>query len=613
MSLRRAILGLTCTVALAPAVQAPAQDKAAQEKPARIIAGIASANRLFEDLEMMVVELAGKKKSWEDNVYPNLEVFTIEVELDRPVRQDRVFDPTIGQHKAFIIPVLKKGLRPFLDDNLAPIGIDAKRIAAKTTPASPFYDLTGDVFPEGTKWFLRHQFDTAVITQGESEIPKDMADPSLDHKGLLDGENSYDLVVQMLTTKEDAASRAKSIEKLRKELDSSLESPRDDESPAAFKLRKRIAEQSLGSFEQFFTQSQRAFFGLSTSAETKTTHGDIIVTALEGTELAKIGENLGKTPSYFAGIVEPKDPVLTGRVNLAIDPKMQKRISDFAELSEPVGHERIDKEKKTTPEQKAARKKIESAILQIVGKNATLGVWDGLAEVTKQDSGTHVLIMAVKASDDGKLKSIVEQLPNAHEGYTVKTSAEKIGDVEVHHVTRAKQNDVAKKFWGSTDLYLAAGPDAIWMAKGQGGLEVLKAYIGKLGEKPADAATGRLAHLRFHAKPILEVNESFWEEMNIDLTKSLESMGLGLKKKDEPKKAVRPGQKEGKSTQAALKDYKWAEVALPAMDGKVDVIELTVDKTDKAVEGKIDVQTEVLKALGTVIADFADKNLGQQN
>jgi len=605
MIFRRTCLALGCLAAgfsMAGGTTARAADQ-----PARIVAGLSSADGLISDLEYVVSKLAGQKEQWEKNVYPNIEVFLIGVSTDRPVRMDTVVDAQDGKRPVFVIPVKKEDLKDFRDDNLAPIGIDSERVPGDPT----LYELTGDVLEPET-WWMRHAFEYAILSKSKTDTAKDVADPAIAQKGLFDTDKNYDLVVQLLTTAKEQEGRLKAVKRLRDESDAALKEPREGESKAAFELRKFLAAQQLDTFETVFAESSEMFIGWCTDSDAGKAFADVRVKALEGSDLEKNGTDLGTTQSIFAAIPESKDPVLKGRANIALAESLQKKVLDFATLSEPTAHERIDKDEKKTPEQKAASKKIVSTVREVLKKNADLGVIDAFMEITQLESGKHALVAGMRAKEGAILKTIVEQLPIANDRWTSKLSIETVGDVEIHQLTSTKPTDVVKEFWGTGDIYVGAGSETIWLAKGQGSLEVLKAAIAQQKEKVEAKDPSKFVTLRLHAKPILYINESFWDEMNIDLSGFIEKLGLfGEKKKDKPK-PTRPGQKAGEqksSTRDQIKNFKWAEPALAAMEGKVDVIDIVVERKENSIEGTLDIQTEVLKAAGSVIAKFAKDNL----
>ena len=581
----------------------------AAEKPGRIVAGIASADSLLSDLEYIISTLAGQKEQWNKNVYPNLEVFLIGVSTDRPVRMDTAIDSENGKRSIFVIPVEKANLTEFRDDNIAPIDIASERVPGDQT----LYELTGGVL-DPDSWWMRHAADYAIISKIKGDTAKDQEDPAKAHEGLFDTDKHYDLVVQLLTKADERDGRVKAVEKLRTESDASLKEPKDGESEAALKLRKVMARQQLDTFEQLFSQTQKMFLGWCTDSEAGRAFADIQIQALEGTELQKVGENLGTTVSHFAAIPEAKDPVLKARFNILLAKSVQKRLADFADAAGPAGRERIEKNEKRTPEQKEAGKAVYTVLIDLLAKNADLEALDAFAEVTKQESGKHVLVAGLKAKEGALLKTLAEKLPAANSQWTSMVSGEKIGDIDVHHLVNSKTTDVVKTFWGTGDMYIAAGPDTIWLAKGEGSLDVLKTYIEKGKGKAEEGDKTRIASVRFHAKPILTINDSFWEEIDFDVKKIVGQFGFlggGDEKKSKPK-TTRPGHKAGesKSTRDQLKNFKWAEAAMDSMtEGADDVVEVNFYRKEKSVDGLIDIRKDVLKAAGTVIAKFAKENL----
>ena len=86
----------------------------AEENESRVVAGMRSANVVIEELEHMVADLAGREESWENNIFPNIDIFLIGVDTEQPIRFDPIFSEQHGMELQPIIPLLDLDDRVFV-------------------------------------------------------------------------------------------------------------------------------------------------------------------------------------------------------------------------------------------------------------------------------------------------------------------------------------------------------------------------------------------------------------------------------------------------------------------------------------------------------------------
>src|SRR5690606_14271852 len=115
----RAMLALLCVTAASPV--------RAEDPPPRVVVVLKSSDALLADLEHVIAGQAGKKKEWENNVLPNIEIFLFGVDRAQPVRYDQIMGGEGGRREQAIVPVPPKDLKLFISDNLDPIDIIAKK------------------------------------------------------------------------------------------------------------------------------------------------------------------------------------------------------------------------------------------------------------------------------------------------------------------------------------------------------------------------------------------------------------------------------------------------------------------------------------------------------
>ena len=143
----------------------------ADDSETRIVVGMRSAKAVIDELEYMVSELAGRVDSYENNIFPNIDIFLIGVDTEKPIRFDPIFSEKHGMELQPIIPILD--LDEFLEDNLDPIGI----IPERDRRVKDLYELTGTVF-EGWLRVLKDP-EYVVIFPRKEAIPKGMDHPEL--------------------------------------------------------------------------------------------------------------------------------------------------------------------------------------------------------------------------------------------------------------------------------------------------------------------------------------------------------------------------------------------------------------------------------------------------
>ncbi len=587
--------------ALTLMLMSAARPVAAQENgtpPTRIVVVLKSSDEIIADLEHMVVGLADQQDDWENNVFPNIDIFLIGVDKAQPVRFDQLIAPEGGQRQQLMVPVAD--LNDFIKDNLDPIGIIVKRDRRDRD----LYELS-DVY-EG---WMRVKADYARFTVQEhpEDVPADMPDPSATHDDLL--AKGYDVAAQLQNTKTTPEQRTAAFATYRDNTLAGIQK-KPSESAEAFELRKANTAQTLETMERLFVQSSDVTIGWITDASKSEGRGEFLLVPIEGTELEKTVQAQAETSSYFANIATSDQSVLSGRLNVTLDELMTRQSADLYKLARPVAEQRIDETADITAEQKAARKEIAGLLLDMLSAGLDIGKWDGALEVTPADGGQHTALIGLRTADGSPMNKIVELLPTADSSYSTELNVETAGDVAIHKVTVTQNYPKAlQQFFGdSGEFYIGAGPEAVWISIGSGALDAMKAGIEAVGGDAPAEVSPTIASLDFRLLPVLQVMNQLRKDGDFDLLETLKNRGVIEEPaaSEESEEEAAPGAE----TAQMLKDFEWRDAALEALQGSDDRLHIQLDRVENRLEGDTTAATGLLKMIGELIAKFARENLG---
>jgi len=585
-----AFLAFTIALTLSSVVRA--------DEPIRIVAGLHSADKLLDDLEYIIVEKAGAKKSWEENIFPNIEIFLEGVDTTFPVRRDMLLDKERGNYNQFIIPITN--LDGFLLDNLDPIGI----IAERDRRDRELYELTGDIY-EG--WLrVLHRPKVVILSPEKTDIPKGMPHPYRLHKELVDA--NYLVFAELLNKADGIESRRKIFETFRDNTIKALEQL-EDESDAAFQLRVQQKKNQLSLLGLWVAELKHFRYGLTIDQKAHTGTSSVLFSPLPDTRLAKSVGELGTKASQFAAAKRPEDSVMSLRLNIPVDDIRVKEVQQVYELSRPVLDAAIDENEGPTAVEKAASKEIASLLNDVlVASTSTDGI-DAFAEIYPAGE-FHTAVVGVECKGQDKILELVKKLPEAVSVLTVKMDADKVGDLAIHHIQIGDALPGSlKDFYGpSGDIYVAVSDTAFWFSGGENALKDLKSTIESVTSAEDVKPDGKMVDLMMKTAPMLEAIYQLQQEEDLGLVDILLNRAKAQRKslqKDKKRKT-----EESESRVAALADFEWEETAIKALTGSSDTLTLIIEKNeDGDIEGTSVGEEGILKAVGKIIAKFADENL----
>jgi hypothetical protein len=558
----------------------------------------------------MVVDLGGDPKGWEANVFPNIDIFLYGIDRSKPIRFDQMIDAKSGQRSQFMVPLeAKTGLNDFIKDNLDPIGIVAKPVKRGD---KTYYQLGDPKLAGNPKnqnvydGWMRVANGYAYISTQESDVPAGIAAPDASHKLLLD--QGYDLAVQLSNADTTLDQRQASFAKFRENTLAGVKK-RLNETKEAFALREKNSQQSLETMERVFVESSELTIGWVTDSEKNEGRGHFGLSAVAGTALETTLKAQAVQPGYFQNIKSADNAVLSGRLNFTFDDLLKNQFSEIYELSQPVNHQKIDATEGLTDKQKEARKAINDHLFAMLDAGLQLGGWDGVVEVTPQESGTHNFLFGIRSADGTKAAEIMALLPDAKQGWNTELDVDSEGEVKIHKLTITQNYPKAlQDFFGkSGEFFVGTGANAVWISGGENALQAMKEGVQAVAtsaEKPDPV----IARLDLRLLPVLQVFKGLRDEGVLDLMQKLQSNAP----EEEPAKDgdAEKAEKPGSETARMLQDFEWREAAIEALSGSNDKLHMHLERVEDHLEGTTTTAEGLLKMLGVLIAKFAKENLG---
>jgi hypothetical protein len=582
----RCLLALTLAVGL---ISSPTLARAG-ETDDRVVAFLVSPDELIADVKHIVVELAQEEKAWKNNVLPNLEIWLFGVEASKPVALDVLFTPDKGRVIEFHVPIADR--REFLGSNLGDVGVVVKKDASNPN----LYKLSEVI--EGWLLFTKDKGqEYGSIVTNKANLPKEPPVGRFTHFQ----KAGYEAGIRWSALENTRAERDKGFDKMLSEVTSNIKK-RPEETNAQFELRKLVLEQNTQRLARMFTNTSELLAGWKTDAKARSYGGSSRMVGLPGTDVEKNIASIGTVSSKFAKVTTPENSAMFARVMLPLAEVYQKEQARTFNASLAALKERIDAKEDLDADTKAARKELSEKVVQIATDSLGLGWMDVYAELVPSTGSLYNGIVGVRVKDSATAQEIVKLLPRAQPGWNVKMNAEEFGGAQLHQVDmKGKLPSTLKVHFGEAgEAWVATGEETIWIAAGPEGLTRLKAALTSDGKENT-----RPVHAVMHVEPALRIGKSLTEDRDIELFRTLQQ-GTLLKGGSETEEK-KPGKKdeERRVNRNALKNFKWHDTALKALEGGSDVVTLEVKKDGDALLGELKAEEGVMRAVGKVIAKFA--------
>ena len=574
-----------------------------EETKPRFKVVLAGADRVLDDLGWIIADLAKEQGQWEDNIEQMIETFLFGVDRELPIR----FDVLLGggnqdteNPSAYrlqpSIPIERDGkdVRTFLKENLVPIGIDYRQKSR-----GGYYQLQ-NVY-EG---WMRMVDEYACIGAFESDVPKGMPHPNESHEELI--EAGFDVALEFDNNAEQTEQRIDAFNGFASNLlDATKE--KEDETDAAFALRKAGFSHQLALLERIFVDAKRVTIGLTVDVDEEQGRADLYGEGLPETDLAGFIETISVEPSAFAALPMPEDPAASLRVTLPFSDLQKKQMAKTYELSRPVTHEKIDGEETITSEEKAPTKQISDLVFDMLTAGIEVGRLDLFLDMTVAEPGegdahdVHVILVGVRAADGKVADEIVQLIPQAHTKWAVEMDVEQVGETAIHKVDVSGDlpQSIHDMFGDSGAVYVGTSTDFVWICGGPGSLELLSETITTVDESEApDEVSPVFGEFKVHSHKLLNLYHNLSVEMGWEL--------LGGPVEVKPRNENSP---VGGGGLQPIDPIEMREIAVKATSGIDDRISGQARRVDDHAEGEILIAPGLLRAIGKIVAKIVADNI----
>jgi len=550
-------LGLAVLVA---AASQPCSAQAPKSSPKVIIAH-KGADKLLVDLEALIkLTNAEQQKQWKV-LKGNLEVFLPGVNRTQPVRLDLV---PYGAGKIEWRPSIPvSNINNFRNQNLTPAGIPTVR------QASSRYKCRGNVY----QGFMRHKWGYAIFAEKLAAVPLKIADPRDAIKGLL---NAYDLGLKGENLATDAGSIAERrawVQTQAKELLAAMKK-KEGEATADYELRKLLFEQQMKEAERFYVESSRLQIGWTMDLSKMTGRADLELAAIPGTGLAKSIEMLGEKPSYFANVPRSSESILSMRINHPLDDMRKEHFLAAFKAIRDAQVERLKASKTMTDKQRKAGTKIADMVVHLLAANVDKGIFDAFAEVRMNAAGKKTSVAALQTVDGASALDILKLVPETGKAAKLSLDVAKQGEVRIHRIIVNLADDSPfRMLMGGDEILVGTSKDVTWFACGSDAMNELTTAIKQTSAK-VEPRPAPFVDLFVRLRPWLEIRDK----------------SAGKKGKPDLRKLALDALKNGKDGLSAR----------------------LVRKGDKVV-GEMNVESDVLRVVGAMMAKFSFETLDDSN
>lgn len=575
----------------------------ADDSETRIVAGMGSANAVIEELEYMVSELAERVDSYENNIFPNIDIFLIGVDTEKPIRFDPIFSEQHGMELQPIIPLLD--LDDFLNDNLDPIGI----IPKPNRRDRDLYELTGNVF-EGWLRFLKDP-DYAVIFPRKEAIPKGMDHPAELHKGLV--KKGFTFFAELDNSKSTPEARLSAFDKMAKNTIEGIQK-RPSESLNKHALRKAVLDQQLSMGQQYFVESSGLTIGSQIDKKKEAAIFQMFFAALEGTQLQNDITRVIAEPSYFAAIKPADKALLTTRIHFMLNDDATAKLKEVYQLTETVTKEETAENSKLSDEEKKARTNFAGFLNSVLTQSLELKVIDGFLDVVPSGDSNAFLI-GVRCKGKAEINSAIDEVIAGRKEMDLTKDIAEVEGTTLHKLELGEKAPASiKDLYGSGygTVILGVSDDAFWLGFGNNAekelsdrIKAVKAASDIKGDGVVFSMDAKLSPLVKSLNGLLNDKDSFigthFQEQQSKLLEQKKD-----KENDEDEEKDRPA----KEAASNFLTFEWIDKIVGSMEGEDDTVKFEMKVNEEgSIVGNGEAHRGILKAVGMLIANFADENL----
>ncbi|MCA8987234.1 MAG: hypothetical protein KDA78_06320, partial [Planctomycetaceae bacterium] len=408
-----------CVLLMAPACLTAADG----DQENKISFMIISADRLLDDVEYMVDDLADRKKIWNEKIAESIELFLEGVDRKKPVRIDMFFDQETGEYYRPFFPITSVAA---FRNNVDSFGIAQKPIARDV------YSLSNAF--EG---FMKISKDYALFAP---EGLRNIIDPKPPEvlptvSPLIDRDFDAGVIIRHDATGMEV--RRGSLAEIRKNVISGIKK-KSTESVEEFEYRKLLALNRLKQFEDLYAEVATLDAGWVTDQEKKNGVGTLLVSGIEGTTVDKTIRSIADQKTRFHVMSPSEKSMGFGTMLYPLDERVQERLTKTLSAYEQVAGIKIDRKEDLKPAQKTAAKQAVGKTIKILNDGIALGVLDGFFDARRirhEDANSpHEMVAGLRASAGRDIEEVLDLLPQIRETFKVRKDIEVVKDFHLHEV-----------------------------------------------------------------------------------------------------------------------------------------------------------------------------------
>jgi hypothetical protein len=258
-------------------------------------------------------------------------------------------------------------------------------------------------------------------------------------------------------------------------LDDALQKEVPNETPAQKDLRIAAAKETIKMLIGIIKEGAEMKVSVDLDGQKKQIAANLSLSGKPGTGLAKAIQDVGQRPSQFGALRSP-EAAFRGAVHVVLPEEMKKSLAKLLEEATSQGIEKI---------QDDAKRAQAAKLLEALAPTIRAAEADAVVQLIGPDaSRKYAVLAAVKVAEARKLGKVVEELiqdalrqaPAQVKG-RVQLNAITIGDTKVHRFELPddkKEIEKLRELTGETNLHVAFGNNAVFVAVGKAGLDLLK-------------------------------------------------------------------------------------------------------------------------------------------
>jgi hypothetical protein len=376
---------------------------------------------------------------------------------------------------------------------------------------------------------------------------------------------------------------------------------REHESDVVFAARKSITEYQVAELERFFVEASRIFLGWNISSQKKEAEVNVDVVGLPGSDLEKSVEQLNTTPDEFAGVAKT-DAVFSLSVNFALDPLRQAFVKNEAKLERAALKKSIGDNEKLSAAEKAVDSDLVDLFFDVVDGTSQLGVANGFVRSWKDPDGSLSTVAGGRIPEGSKAKfdKLLSTLAARSPANKLEEKIHTEGEIEIHKLTVPTLGQELPEFVGKDGVvYVGLNEKTVWLAAGNGALELLKKTIGDV--TAAGPKHGPMIDLMLKLGPYVEILNNYYARNPAAPTL--------VKKIDDGKKKAATKATEPKKIEPFISSAELRKIAIDVFKQGKDTFTFTLGREEKTVKAHLKFEEGLIRFVGTTLSKFVKENL----